>query len=216
MKKNIFIVIFTLIFIGILYYVDAALKVNYLNKVLIKLGLIIISFVLGKKIDLDYSFLKPKKITAYKKGLIVSLIAFFGIIIGFLIIRNFLDYQVMIDEFKNKYELRGIKFFVASIYLVVVNAFLEEYFFRGYIFFNLTNKYFAYIFSSLAFSVYHLSNFKNWFTNDALIIVPVVGLFLSGLIFNYLDSKSKDIYNSYIPHFFADLAIVIIGYFIIY
>ncbi len=216
MRKNIFIVIFTVIFISILYYVDAALKVNYLSKVLIKFGLLILSFVLGKLIGLDYSFLKPQKIKAYKKGLIVSVIAFASIIIGFLVIKNFLDYQVMINEFQNKYELTGIKFFIASTYLVVVNGFLEEYFFRGYIFFNLNNKYFAYIFSSLAFSVYHLSNFKNWFKNDALMIIPVVGLFLSGILFNYLDSKSEDIYNSYIPHFFADLAIVIIGYFIIF
>jgi len=216
MKKNIFIVIFTIIFVSILYYVDATLKLDYLSKVLIKLGLLIISFILGKKIGLDYGFLKPKKTKAYKKGLIVSVIAFLSIILGFLIIKDFLNYQVMINEFQNKYELTGIKFFIASIYLVVVNAFLEEYFFRGYIFFNLTNKYFAYIFSSLAFSVYHLSNFKNWFKSDALVIVPVLGLFISGILFNYLDSKSKDIYNSYIPHFFADLAIVIIGYLIIY
>jgi membrane protease YdiL (CAAX protease family) len=99
---------------------------------------------------------------------------------------------------------------------VVFNALLEEYFFRGFIFFNLENKYFAYTFSALAFSIYHISNFKNWFTDNLLIIIPLVGLFLSGILFNYLDSKSKDIYNSYIPHFAADLAIVIIGYFIIF
>lgn len=216
MKKNIFVVLFTIIFVVILYYVDAALKLNYLYKVLIKIGLIGLSYIIGRIIGLDFSYLKPKKTKAYRKGLIVSIIAFVAIIIGFLVIRNYLDYQVMIHEFKNKYELTGIKFFIASIYLVVFNAFLEEYFFRGFIFFNLENKYFAYTFSSLAFSIYHISNFKNWFTNDLLIIVPLVGLFLSGILFNYLDSKSEDIYNSYIPHFTADLAIVIIGYLIIF
>jgi membrane protease YdiL (CAAX protease family) len=122
----------------------------------------------------------------------------------------------MIDEFKNKYELTGFKFFAASAYLVVVNAFLEEYFFRGFIFFNIKNRNLAYVFSSLAFSIYHISNFKNWFSNDFLVILPLGGLILSGVLFNYLDEKSGDIYNSYIPHFFADLAIVIIGFFIIY
>jgi len=122
----------------------------------------------------------------------------------------------MIDEFKNKYQLTGFKFIAASVYLVVVNAFLEEYFFRGFIFFNLENKKFTYIFSSSAFSIYHISNFKNWFSTDLLVFLPLAGLFLSGLLFNYLDEKSGDIYNSYIPHFFADLAIVIIGFFIIY
>jgi len=216
MKKNIFIVTFTAAFIGILYYVDAALELNYLSKVLIKIGLLIISLFLGKLMGLDYSYLKPKKTKAYKKGFTVSIIAFASIIIGFLIIQDFLNYQIMIDEFQNKYELTGTKFFIASAYLVIVNAFLEEYFFRGYIFFNLSNKYFAYIFSSLAFSIYHLSNFQNWFENDWLMLFPVIGLIISGLLFNYLDTKSKDIYNSYIPHFFADLAIVTIGYFIIY
>jgi membrane protease YdiL (CAAX protease family) len=181
-----------------------------------KIGLIVLSYIIGRIIGLDFNFLKPKKTKTYRKGLVVSIIAFAVIIIGFLIIRNYLDYQVMVDEFRNKYELTGIKFFIASFYLVVFNALLEEYFFRGFIFFNLENKYFAYTFSSLAFSIYHISNFKNWFTNDLLIIVPLLGLFLSGILFNYLDSKSKDIYNSYIPHFFADLAIVIIGYFIMF
>jgi membrane protease YdiL (CAAX protease family) len=216
MKKNIFVVTFTIFFVVILYYVDAALRLNYLNKVLIKISLIVLSYILGRIIGLDFNFLKPKKTKAYKKGLVVSIIAFAVIIIGFLVIRNYLDYQVMIDEFKNKYELTGIKFFIASIYLVVFNAFLEEYFFRGFVFFNLNNRKFAYVFSSLAFSIYHISNFKNWFTNDLLIIIPLAGLFLSGILFNNLDSKSKDIYNSYIPHFAADLAIVIIGYFIIF
>jgi membrane protease YdiL (CAAX protease family) len=216
MKKNMFVVTFTIVFVVILYYVDAALRLNYLNKVFIKIGLIALSFFIGRAIGLDFSFLKPKKTKVYRKGFIVSIIAFSAVIIGFLVIRNYLDYQVMIDEFKNKYELTGIKFFIASIYLVVFNAFLEEYFFRGFVFFNLNNRKFAYVFSSLAFSIYHISNFKNWFTNDLLIIIPLVGLFLSGVLFNYLDSKSKDIYNSYIPHFTADLAIVIIGYFIIF
>jgi membrane protease YdiL (CAAX protease family) len=216
MKKNMFVVTFTIVFVVILNYIDAALRLNYLNKVLIKISLIVLSYILGRIIGLDLSFLKPKKTKAYKKGLVVSIIAFAVIIIGFLVIRNYLDYQVMIDEFKNKYELTGIKFFIASIYLVVFNAFLEEYFFRGFVFFNLNNRKFAYVFSSLAFSIYHISNFKNWFTNDLLIIIPLAGLFLSGILFNNLDSKSKDIYNSYIPHFAADLAIVIIGYFIIF
>jgi membrane protease YdiL (CAAX protease family) len=216
MKNNIFVVLFTILFVVILYYVDAALRLNYLNKVFIKIGLIALSFFIGRAIGLDFSFLKPKKTKVYRKGFIVSIIAFSAVIIGFLVIRNYLDYQVMIDEFKNKYELTGIKFFIASIYLVVFNAFLEEYFFRGFVFFNLNNRKFAYVFSSLAFSIYHISNFKNWFTNDLLIIIPLAGLFLSGILFNNLDSKSKDIYNSYIPHFAADLAIVIIGYFIIF
>ena len=215
MKKNIFITAFTIIFVSILYYVDVALELSYFLKVLIKIGLLIGSFILGKRIGLDFSFLKPTR-KAYKKGLAVSVLAFTAIIIGFLVVRNYLDYQVMIDEFKNKYQLTGFKFFAASAYLVVVNAFLEEYFFRGFIFFNLKNRKFAYIFSSSAFSIYHISNFKNWFSNDLLVFLPLAGLFLSGLLFNYLDEKSGDIYNSYIPHFFADLAIVIIGFFIIY
>lgn len=215
MKNNTFIITFTIVFISVLYFVDAILTFSYASKVATKVILLVLSFVLGKKIGLDFTFLKFKGIKQYKKGIIFSVISFSSITIGFFIIKSFLDIPTLVNEFTNKYELVGLSFLIASIYLVFINSFLEEFFFRGFIFLNMKNKYLAYGFSSVAFSIYHISNFQNWFNNNLIIVFPVIGLILSGLIFNYLDHENKDIYNSYFPHLFADLAIVIIGFLII-
>ena len=126
-----------------------------------------------------------------------------------------MDLTILKNEFLNKYQLDGIKFFIASFYLIFINSFIEEYFFRGFIFLNLENKKFANLFSSFIFAIYHISNFQNWFTNYFMLIIPLVGLIIGGMIFNYLSTINEDIYNSYIPHMLADLSLVIIGYFLI-
>ncbi|TAH63854.1 MAG: CPBP family intramembrane metalloprotease, partial [Gottschalkiaceae bacterium] len=94
-----------------------------------------------------------------------------------------------------------------------INSFLEEFFFRGFIFLNLYKLGFkkgAYIFSSILFSLYHIGIFKNWF-NPLLIILAVSGLISVGFIFNYIDTKSKSFINSWIVHILADAAIMLIG-----
>jgi len=143
------------------------------------------------------------------------MISFIGIFIAFFILKDWIDLNSIKNDFINKYQLNGIKFFIASFYLIFINALLEEYFFRGFIFFNIPNRKFAYFFSSFLFSIYHLSNFINWFEQPVVLILPLLGLFIVGILFNYLCSLTEDIFHSYIPHLFADLAIVIIGYFII-
>ncbi len=216
MKKDKFIILYSLFFVFSLYFVDQVMEIIYLYKVIYKIVLIIISYFLGKKYyNINFNFLFPKKLKKYKLGIIISLISFISIFIVFSIIKNSINLAIIKDEFLNKYQLDGIKFFIASFYLIIFNSFIEEYFFRGFIFLNLSNKKNANLFSSIMFSIYHISNFKNWLSKPILLLLPIIGLIASGMLFNYLSSINKDIYNSYIPHMFADLAIVIIGYVLI-
>jgi membrane protease YdiL (CAAX protease family) len=71
----------------------------------------------------------------------------------------------------------------------------------------------GYITSSLLFALYHIANFQNWFS-PVLYILAIVGLFLGGTIFNFLDDKDNTFFNSWFVHICADLAIVFIGYLI--
>lgn len=216
MKKQIFIIIYSIFFVLALFFVDQILEISYFHKVLFKVFLIILSFILSKFIyGMSFDYLKPKKLSNYKIGIYLSIISFISIFIIFFLLKDWININSIKSDFINKYQLDGIKFFIASFYLVFINAFLEEYFFRGFIFFNSLNKKFAYFFSSILFSIYHLSNFIHWFEQPIILIVPLVGLFIVGIIFNYLCNITQDIFHSYIPHLFADLAIVIIGYFII-
>lgn len=216
MKKHFFIIIYSIFFVAALYFVDQILEISYFYKVLFKVLLILLSLVISKYVfSMSLNYLKPKKLSEYKSGIYLSIISFISIFIVFFLLKDWIDLNSIKSDFINKYQLGGIKFFIASFYLIFINAFLEEYFFRGFIFFNIHNRKFAYFFSSILFSIYHLSNFINWFEQPIILALPLVGLFIVGIIFNYLCSLTDDIFNSYIPHLFADLAIVIIGYFII-
>jgi membrane protease YdiL (CAAX protease family) len=216
MKKQFFIISYSLFFVIALFFVDQILEISYFYKVLTKAILILISFAISKYyFSMSFDYLKPKNVRQYKTGIYLSIISFLGIFITFFILKDWIDMNSIKNDFINKYQLNGIKFFIASFYLIFINALLEEYFFRGFIFFNIFNKKFAYFFSSFLFSVYHLSNFINWFEQPILLILPLSGLFIVGILFNYLCDLTQDIFHSYIPHLFADLAIVIIGYFII-
>ena len=48
--------------------------------------------------------------------------------------------------------------------------------------------------------------------NPNLLILSLLGLTIGGFIFNYVDDKDKNIYNSWIIHMFADFAIMTIWY----
>jgi membrane protease YdiL (CAAX protease family) len=83
------------------------------------------------------TYLKPKNLSEYKIGIYLSIIGFLGIFIVFFLLKDWIDLKSIQRDFINKYQLGGLKFFVASFYLVFINAFIEEYFFRGFIFFNI-------------------------------------------------------------------------------
>lgn len=217
MKKYI-IILYSFITIALLYFVDQIIQVNYLLKVSLKLLLMGGVFFINQhlKTNMTKNFFTVKKIKTYKIGLFLSILSFISIFIGFLISRSFIDFSTLRQDFFVKYELTGIKFIIASIYLVLVNSFLEEYFFRGFIFYNLNNKYIAHITSSTFFAVYHLANFINWFEHKIFLLFPLTGLIVGGIIFNLLIEKSKDLYNAWLVHLTADVAIVIIGIFILF
>jgi membrane protease YdiL (CAAX protease family) len=108
-------------------------------------------------------------------------------------------------------QITNTQFVLAAIYTVFVNSFIEELFFRGYVFKGLLkNRKIAYIFSSALFALYHVTIFKSWFSLPVFLLT-MVGLFIGGLIFSYFVEKSNSFLASYLIHISADLAIVGIG-----
>ena len=78
-------------------------------------------------------------------------------------------------------------------------------------FYQAGNKVFAYLFSSVLFAIYHVAIFATWF-NVWLILLALLGLFIVGILFNWLNTKSNNFLNSWILHIMADIAVVSIGY----
>lgn len=217
-KKLAYIVISSALIIISLYFVDQVLQLNYISKVLVKVILFLVFPIIYIKLS-KYNFVKDslkvvKKKFKLKPSHLLGIIIAITLFIAFIFIERFMNVDVLILELEEKYKINKSNIFFYGAYLIFVNSLIEEFFFRGFLFLNLKKlnmKRTAYIVSSVAFSIYHISNFQNWF-NVWVLILALVGLFLAGLIFNYLNDKDDTFLNSWFVHICADVSIVIIGY----
>ena len=221
-KNKLTYLLSTAIFTIVLLYVsDQIMTLNYMSKIIFKVllfGVFPIIYVMqtGENIlKISINNIKGNKINISRLnlGVVLGVFAFIIIIISYIVMNQYIDSAQLILEFQEKYKINNSNIISYSIYLVFVNSFLEEFFFRGFIFLNIKKlglKKTAYLTSSLLFAVYHIANFKNWF-HVGVFIIALLGLFIGGCIFNYLDDKQETFLNSWFVHICADLAIVLIG-----
>ena len=141
--------------------------------------------------------------------------AIYGAIIGvYFLTKNVFDYSALVDSLSADQNVDSKNFIWVALYISFGNSFLEEFLFRFIAFIKLSeyiSKKFAYIFSSLAFAVYHIAMIGPSFPLP-LLLLALFGLAVGGFIFDLVDKKSKNIYNSWIIHMFADFSIMTIWY----
>lgn len=214
-KSKNYIIISSIIACIVLYFIEQVFVLSYLVKTLSKIILFI---------ALPYIYIYflnkssvSKKIKINKKDLYIGVglgvMCFIVLIVAYIILKDIIDLNTIANELQTKSKVSPSNFLFVAFYITFVNSFLEEFFFRGFIFLNLFKlgfKKLAYIFSSALFALYHISIFKNWF-NPWLIGLSIFGLVSVGFIFNYIDTKSKNFINSWIVHILADAAIMLIG-----
>lgn len=220
MKKNKdkLLVAYSLIAVGLLYFIEQILIPGYLIKSISKILIFLVGAFLFQKI---FKIKKKKNLLAKSGGsslikILVLGIGAFTIVLGtFAVLRTQIDLAGISKELENTLDINTANFIAVGIYITIVNAALEEFFFRGFLFMSMEKKtkrerLFAYVYSSLLFSFYHLSIFKTWF-DLKLLVVALLGLVIAGTIFNYLDEKNDSIIYSYIVHACGDAGIIFIG-----
>ena len=140
------------------------------------------------------------------------------IVIGFIAAQPLLDRTMIMDALVSYGITRDNAFFV-GLYIVFINAAVEELFFRGFVFmllYRMNFKRFAHIYSSLLFAIYHLT-ILNAAMAPLIFILCMVGLVVAGLIFNMLVVKCKSLGGSLIVHISANLALnLMIAVFYVY
>ncbi len=198
-----------------LYFIEQVLVLSYFVKTLSKIAFFI-------AIPYVYSFIinKPSasnRIKLNKKELYIGtglgILCFLVLMIAYFVLRDLIDLNTIANELQTKSKVNPSNFLFVAFYITFINSFLEEFFFRGFVFlklFELGYRKFAYIFSSVLFAIYHIGIFRNWF-NPWLIALAIFGLVSVGFIFNYIDTKSRNFINSWIVHILADAAIMLIG-----
>lgn len=200
----------------IMTYVDGVLRPGYAVKSAIKLSVFMLIPLAASRMNPEIrylEFLQPKK-----KGLVPAIalgIGIYGIILAaYFIVRPFYDFSTIADSLTANAGVTKDNFLYVSLYISFVNSFLEEFFFRGFVFTNLkeqAGRKLAYGFSAGAFGLYHVAMMSGWFS-PVLFLLVMAGLVIGGMIFNWLNEKLDTIYCSWLTHMFANFAINTVGF----
>ena len=218
MKKRSIILVLavTVLCCLVMALVDGVLRPSYGLKSAIKAGMFLLIPLIASRIDRDVrylSLLRPKK-----KGLLIAIalgVGIYAVILGgYFLVSPYFDFSNIAGALTENAGVTKENFLYISLYISFANSFLEEFFFRGFVFTNLkglSGKTLAYLFSAGAFSLYHVAMMIGWFS-PVLFLLVMVGLVAGGLIFNWLNEKLDTIYCSWLTHMFANFAINTIGF----
>ncbi len=215
-KKTYILCLLIIAFCVIMAFIDGVFKADYFIKSGIKLILFAVFPLLYSVCD-NQIFIKNlfKADIKLIKNIPLLCVALYSLILcSYLLLKDIFDFSNITKSLTSNIGVNGQNFIFVSLYISFINSFLEEFFFRGFAFLNLVKikgRAFAYIFSSLVFSLYHVAMMIGWFSWGLFILV-LVGLFAGGMIFNYLNEKSGSIYPSWLVHISANFAINTIGF----
>ena len=215
-RSTILVLIVTIICCLAMALVDGVLRPGYAIKSAIKIALFMLIPLIASRLDrsvLYLQLLRPKK-----KGLLPAIALGIGIYVvilsGYFLVSPFFDFSQIAGALTDNAGVTKENFLYVSLYISFANSFLEEFFFRGFVFTNLkqhSGRKLAYIFSAAAFSLYHVAMMIGWFS-PALFLLVMVGLVIGGMIFNWLNEKLDTIYCSWLTHMLANFAINTIGF----
>lgn len=215
-KKSIITIFIALACIS-MYLIESYIKPMYaiksIYKIILFAGLPLIYCALDKEVNFkEYFCIQDKR--QIKIAVMLGLAVYLLVQAGYFILKGFISLDNVAMVLENKLSVNKNNFVFVSLYISFINSLLEELFFRGFGFLTL-NKFISkrrsYVISAFAFSVYHVSILANWF-NVVIYVLFIVGLFGTGLFFNFLNDRYNNIYNSWIVHMCANFSINTIGF----
>ena len=141
MKKRSVILIFavTIICCVAMAVVDGILRPGYAVKSVIKMAMFMLIPLIASRVDrgvLYLPLLRPKN-----KGLLPAIALGVGIYVvilgGYFLVSPFFDFSKIAGALTTNAGVTKENFLYVSLYISFVNSFLEEFFFRGFVFTNL-------------------------------------------------------------------------------
>ncbi len=213
MNKN--TIIYSLFSIVALVVLEEVFVLEYIPKQILRISLFLIVplfgiYVLRKSnLKTEIKFEKPT-LQELKLPILVSIVIFIGTIGGYFMLQFMFDADVVVQG-GEELGITPSNIWIWAVYLVFFNSLIEEFFFRGYIFYTLEkNSYkLAIIVSSVLWAVYHVIIFMTLFPIYT-VIFTIVGLSIIGVLLAYINRFGKSFINSWIVHIFADIAVVIV------
>lgn len=194
---------YALLIVGLLFYIELSAPLAYPLKVAAKLGL-----MLAPALFIKAYFFEAPNLRRMSFAVGLGALSFLIIQLTYFLLQTFIDLGEIRTLLSEQQGITQSVFIWVAIYITFGNSFLEEWFFRGFLA-NLPIKR-AWLFSSLLFAFYHLTIFISWFS-WWVALIALVGLFVGGLFFCWLNDGRRSIWNSWVMHICADISIVVIG-----
>ena len=172
-----------------------------------------------RKTSFGKAFVLPLKISGWKKtlvyggiGAVISAATIFGV---YLALRGFIDFQEIRSNLLTDYGITPAIFPWIALSITAVNPFLEEYFWRGFVYRGLDkhvrSRSFVMILTGVLFALHHVIIIRGWFNPGQFLFVTVF-LAIAGIGFNLVYKKTGSIWAGWLIHTVADLTIVIIAF----
>ncbi|KND50976.1 MAG: CAAX amino terminal protease family protein [Parcubacteria bacterium C7867-007] len=217
-KKTLSISTIAVLAIVLLFVIEQFIQASYVVKTGLKVLLLLIiplawAFMYERSQISTILGLRTFRSKELLPGLLIGAGSFIIIIAAYAILGPFIDFSNIAHNLETKLGINASNFLFVGLYVIFINSLLEEFFFRGFMFLNLKDRisvWTAYILSAGAFAIYHVAIIKGWF-NPALMALALLSLFVIGLVFNKLNSRSGHFLNSWIAHAMADSAIILVG-----
>ncbi|WP_409968206.1 type II CAAX endopeptidase family protein [Bengtsoniella intestinalis] len=216
-RKNVLLALSIVLCIAIIAYVDLVVRPSYWEKTMVKAPLFFLTplvFAWWQKETPQWRLLRfnPKGL---KLGVWLGVGIYIVVVGTYLLVNTVADLSGIQASLEQNLGINGDNFLLVGLYVSVVNSFLEEWFFRGFVFtqWKKTSRQLAYVVSSFSFAIYHIAIMDGMFSVWVVALV-LVGLMAGGTIFNYLNEKSETIYASWFCHAFANFAMNTIGFMI--
>ncbi len=148
-----------------------------------------------------------------------------GILIGLVIVGAYLavgsrwiDHGMLADRLRDMGLDSPRVFLAGAVYWCLVNALLEEYVWRWFVFrqcHTLVSGRAAVVVSALLFTVHHVVALAVM-GDVRLLLLGSTGVFLGGLIWSGCYLKYESVWPGYLSHILADVAIMAIGWHILF
>ncbi len=202
---------------ALLYWIEQGIGVSYLLKTAFKLLLLISVPIIYerfvKKEKAEILNFKNWRHTSVWPGLIFGVVFASVLLLAYFLVGPQIELPRIAAELENKLKINPANFLFVGLYITLGNSFIEEFFFRGFIFLTLLESgrpKTAYLLSSCLFAIYHVAIFRNWFS-PPIFLLALFGLIVVGLLFSWMDARHHNFVNSWIAHALADSVIIIIG-----
>ena len=190
--------------------------VKSIIKVILFLGGVFFFIKTANKSFLPVIYQKEKN-REFKRVIILGSCVYVLILGSYFLLQGYIDADQIRESLMGKEGIDKQSFIFVAVYISLFNSFLEEYFFRGFIFQQLKQlnfQRFAYIFSSAAFAVYHVGIISGWFSVPMFVLM-IGALFLAGIALDVFCHYTDSVLGSWIIHISANLAINTIGFMIL-